>query len=115
LRTIALTSADNERVVEACPGDEIAVLLAENATTGYRWYLDRADESIVLVSDGYQSAGQTGGGEVQFGRGGIREYRFRVTAPGTSQVALKHWQEWEGERSVRERFTVTVRALTEND
>jgi len=107
---ITLTAEDDGTSVEALPGDEIVVLLPENATTGYRWHVDRPQGCIVVESDGYQTVSPTEGGEAVFGRGGTREFRFRVTGPGTSVLALKLWREWEGERSVTQRFTVTVRA-----
>lgn len=111
MATITLTNADNERLLEAHPGDENLLLLAETATTGYRWHVGQAEGGIGLQSDGYQTPEQTEGKGIQFGRGGIRRYRFRVVAPGTFRLALKNWREWEGEGSVLERFAVTVRAF----
>jgi hypothetical protein len=33
---------------------------------------------------------------------------MRATAPGTTTVKLKRWREWEGERSVVERYEITL-------
>jgi predicted secreted protein len=41
-----LSKADDGRTVATRTGDEIVVRLAENATTGYRWEVERADGPI---------------------------------------------------------------------
>jgi inhibitor of cysteine peptidase len=79
------------------------VRLAENATTGYRWEVERADGPISLTDDEYQLDP-----DVRVGSGGTRELRFRATAPGTASLELKHWQPWGGETSVVERFRAQV-------
>jgi inhibitor of cysteine peptidase len=103
MATITLTNADNGTSIEVRPEDEILMRLAENPTTGYRWQVDRADAGIEQLAASYQPAAPE-----QFGSPGIRELRFRVTAPLTGRLELKHWQPWEGERSVMERFSVDI-------
>ncbi len=98
-----LTRADDGTTVSAHEGDEILVRLAENATTGYRWEIDRSEGPVALVADDYRLAP-----DVQVGGGGTRELRFRATGPGTARLELKHWQPWEGEPSVADRFRVGV-------
>jgi inhibitor of cysteine peptidase len=98
-----LTRAEDGRTVTARPGDEIVVRLAENATTGYRWEVDRAEGPILPVADEYHLDP-----DVQFGSGGTRELRLRATGPGTARLELKHWQPWEGEASVVDRFRTQV-------
>src|SRR5262245_6188634 len=101
--TRTVTAADNGSVIEARAGDEIVVRLPENATTGYRWQIDRIDGPLELAGDSYElsAPGVIGGG-------GVHEFRFRATATGTARLALKHWRSWEGEGSVTERFSVDV-------
>jgi inhibitor of cysteine peptidase len=103
MSTLMLTMADGDKVIEAGAADEIVVRLPENPTTGYRWQIDRIDGVVEPSGDSYQ-ADPT----MQFGSGGIREFRFRRTAPGTARLSLKHWQAWEGDRSVDERFSISL-------
>jgi inhibitor of cysteine peptidase len=110
--TIELTSADDGRSLRATPGDEIVVLLAENPTTGYRWHGQVHGKAVALEADGYRPPPAPESSEPVFGRGGQREFRFRVLTAGSAVLELKLWREWEGESSVLERVTVTVEATT---
>jgi inhibitor of cysteine peptidase len=110
MATIEVTALDDGNTIAASPGDEIVVALAENATTGYRWHLDRIDDVLRLVADGYRQTPETDDEEPVFGRGGVRELRFEVTGSDTATLSLKHWQEWEGDGSVTDRFTVVIDA-----
>jgi inhibitor of cysteine peptidase len=108
MATIELSQSDDGRTVPARPGDEIVFVLPENATTGYRWHLDVADGILSLLSDGYREAVETNEAEVQIGRGGLREFRFRVTSHGTARVTLKRWQEWEDESTADMRVALQI-------
>lgn len=108
MSTITLTKSDNGRSVEARPDDEIVLLLAENATTGFRWHIDRANGILEVAEVPHEAGPPPADAQVVFGRGGLREFRFRVKEPGIARLELKHWQEWEGERSVVERFVAEV-------
>ncbi len=110
MAAIEVTAVDDGRTIAASPGDEIVVALAENATTGYRWHVDRAEAVLRLVSDGYRQAAVTSDAAPVFGRGGVREFRFEVTGPGAATLSLKHWKEWEGDTSVTQRVTVMIDA-----
>jgi len=109
MSTVTLGAVENGKVVEAVVGDVIVVRLTENPTTGYRWspesvagrLLETEDDTFVLDSG------------PQMGRGGTRQFRFRVKASGTTPINLKHWREWAGEDSVTERYTVQVQAVGE--
>ena len=83
-------------------GDEIVVRVPETAATGYRWHVERS-EGLVEQGDSYDV-----GANAPPGAGGIREFRFRATAPTTARLELKHWREWEGEKSVTERLSAEI-------
>ena len=42
------------------------------------------------------------------GSGGETTWRLTPTASGTTQVTLKLWRHWEGDTSIRKRFSVTL-------
>ena len=73
-----LTADDSGTTVQARVGDVLAVLLAENATTGFRWHVDTIDDAIDLVSDGYRATPTDVPGEQRVGSGGIREFPRRT-------------------------------------
>jgi inhibitor of cysteine peptidase len=103
MATVTLTNTDNGKSIQLRQGEELVLRLPENPTTGYRWEMERAEDILEQVADTY-----TPDPNIQFGSGGTRELRFRARAPGTGRLELKHWQAWEGERSVTERFGVEI-------
>ena len=99
-----LTAADNGRTVELPVGDEVALRLPENATTGYRWAIDSADANLVDIKEGqYVSTSEKMGG------GGEAQWLIKAKAPGATSIKLKRWRQWEGESSVVERYEITLR------
>ena len=100
---LSLLEADNDRTVDVRVGDVVRITLPENATTGYRWTIDRCDEDIIeaLGSEPRYPAGAVGsGGEIAF--------NFKAKKVGAGEIALKHWRHWEGDRSVIARFRVRL-------
>ena len=101
----SLTEADNGHAVDLHVGEAVSVTLPENATTGYRWAIDRLDPDIVEANEArprYPSGQVGSGGEVTFA--------FKRTAPGSGEVLLKHWRHFEGDASVTKRFRVRLNA-----
>ena len=44
---LSLVETDNDRTVDVRVGDVVRITLPENASTGYRWAIDRYGEDIV--------------------------------------------------------------------
>ena len=98
-----LTAADNGRTVELHVGDEVALRLPENATTGYRWAIDSPDANLVDIKEGeYVSTSEKMGG------GGEAQWLIKAKTPGATSIKLKRWRQWEGESSVVERYEITL-------
>jgi len=104
--SVILTAADNGKTVELHVGDAAVLRLPENATTGYRWAVDAADGSVVEIAEGEYIATPN-----RVGAGGEAQWIVHAKAAGATQVKLKHWREWEGERSVIERYEISLRIL----
>lgn len=101
---LILTQADDGGRFEAASGATLTVRLAENPTTGFRWAIDEAEETILaLVRSELEQPHSP-----RVGQGGMRVLTFRAERPGTTPLHLKHWREWEGDRSVIDRFAVTL-------
>jgi inhibitor of cysteine peptidase len=99
-----LTEQDNDREVTLAVGQELALSLPENRTTGYRWDIAEADDSLLEVRPVEPSSSS---GAV--GSGGRAHWIVRAKAAGTARLALKYWRPWEGDRSTRQRFDVHLR------
>jgi inhibitor of cysteine peptidase len=99
----SLTETDNDRTVDLRVGETFRVRLPENATTGYRWTIDRLDDEVVeaVGSEPDYAAGAVGSG-------GAVTFTFRAKKPGTGDIALKHWRHFEGDSSVTNRFRLRL-------
>ena len=99
----SLTETDNDRTVDLRVGETFRVRLPENATTGYRWTIDRLDDEVVeAVGSEPDYAGSA------VGSGGTVTFTFRAKKPGTGDIALKHWRHFEGDSSVTNRFRLRL-------
>jgi inhibitor of cysteine peptidase len=96
----SLTEADNERTVDLRVGESVRLTLPENATTGYRWAIDRLDRDVVeeAGSEPHPSRGA-------IGSGGNVTFDFTAKKAGSGEVALKYWRHFEGDGSVVKRFS----------
>jgi inhibitor of cysteine peptidase len=105
MATITLTRAEDGKSIEVQVGDLIIVSLDENPTTGFRWAVDKSDEDVAaLLSSEYAAAPGS-----KVGRGGRRVVTFQVRKAGISTIQLKRWRAWEGDSSITQRFSVTLR------
>ena len=95
----SLTEADNGRTVYLRLGEGVRVTLPENATTGYRWAIDRLDQDVVeeAGSEAHPSRGA-------IGSGGNVTFEFTAKKAGSSEIALKYWRHFEGDGSIVKRF-----------
>lgn len=100
-----LTESDNERTVDVCVGESVRVTLPENATSGYRWAIDRLDRDVVEEAG---SEPHYAGGAI--GSAGQMAFDFRAKKPGSGEVALKYWRHFEGDSSIVKRFRVRLNA-----
>jgi len=101
---LLLVETDNDRTVDIRLGETVRLTLPENATTGYRWAIERYDEEFIeaLATEPRYTAKAIGsGGEVAF--------IFQGKKIGTGEIVLKHWRHWEGGSSVTTRFRLRLR------
>jgi|SRR4051812_32783399 len=98
-----LVESDNGRTVDVRVHEPVRITLAENATSGYRWAIDRYDAALLeaIATDArYPHPGVGSGGEVDF--------VFEPKQVGRGAIALKCWRHWEGDASIKARFAVTL-------
>jgi inhibitor of cysteine peptidase len=105
LADLTLTPENDNATVELHPGDRLIIEVPENATTGFRWYVGPFDESVIqLVGEDGAATDPPG-----IGAGGIHRFTFEARAPGSTTLDLRHWREWEGDKSILGRLRATVR------
>jgi inhibitor of cysteine peptidase len=102
-----LVETDNNRTVDIRLAETVRITLPENATTGYRWAVERYDPELFseLPSEAHYPAtrGVGSGGEVVF--------IFQAKKSGTDDIMLKQWRSWEGDSSAIARFHIQLRVL----
>jgi predicted secreted protein len=87
---LQFSEPDHDRTVEAAPGAEFEIRLAENRTAGFRWSLDRPGESVCkLLEESFEAPGKTPG------RSGIHRWRFKLTGAGAARIELRSGRPWE--------------------
>jgi inhibitor of cysteine peptidase len=92
----------SERILAV--GDELALVLPENPTTGFRWE---------LVSDGVPAC-RLEGDEYRSpsglpGAGGTHQWRFRATQAGIGTIELRYRRPWLKDAAKTFRLAVRVR------
>lgn len=106
---LVLTRVDDQRTAEVRVGEQIRVRLPESHGTGYVWAIDETNRQL-LALDGTDFEDPTEG---FIGARGMRTFTFTARQPGEVVLKLKHWRLWEGDGSVTERFSVTLRIQEE--
>lgn len=102
MANVQLTLEDSGSDIQVAPGDTVTVRLDQTASTGYRWSLDGDGASILSLEEDRTRSSP------EIGSKGSVDWIFRAEKPGTTELHLKLWREWEGDKSVIERFETTV-------
>jgi len=100
---LVLSQIDNDRTVSVGVGDTVRISLPENASTGFRWTIERYDDEFLEAlpaEAGYTSHSIGSGGDIAF--------TFCTRKPGTGQLVLRHWRHWEGDASITKRFRLQI-------
>jgi len=101
-----VTEADNERTIDLRVGEEVRITLPENATTGYRWAVDRLEGEVVEAVGSEPNYPVGTGGTV--GTGGEVSFTFKGKKAGAGDIVLKYWRHFEGDSSITRRFHVRL-------
>lgn len=101
---ITITEADEGKTFVLSQGNSIVITLSENPGTGYQWAIESLDLRMVELQSSTFSLPSNAG----VGGGGERVLTFKTKATGMTQLQLKEWRPWEGDRSIVQRFKVTL-------
>jgi len=82
---LSFSENDDGRTAEVRVGETVEVTLPENASTGYRWAVDRLDAAIVR-----QLSAESRNTAKAIGAPGTIVFTFEAVKAGTGEIALKY-------------------------
>ena len=93
---------DSSSTIQAKVGENFAISLDSNATTGYEWQLaEELDESIVEQVGDPQYIMEEGA-EERVGAGGTEVWTFKGTGKGETTIKFEYVRSWEDEEEPAE-------------
>lgn len=94
------------RQVSLSPGDTLRVVLASNASTGYRWAAQtQISDSAVLTQTGHQTVAPVDG---RPGASGTEVWTFDALKPGAATLTTTYGQPWPGGTKDARTFSAAV-------
>ena len=99
----SLTSSDNGKTIQVHVGDEIEIALDSSPDTGYRWAIEKSDDTLLTLKQSNFSASNS-----SIGSSGMKTFTFVAKSAGTVNLQLKYWRSFEGDKSITRRFAVTI-------
>jgi len=110
-QAVVLTKQDKDKMLNVAVGENVVITLDENPTTGYVWAVEGQPELLVLQSSDYVSDAPPNKPDrpMIVGAGGKHTFTFVAQKSGTTTLKLKHWRSWEGNASIVDTFSVTVK------
>lgn len=137
--SVVLSAADDGRLLTLRRGQQLRVVLADTAGTGYSWEIEHNDPKL-LAPEGQRSEQEpqptpqptlqpkaapsgaaapsgtmaTSGPPMPKVVGGAMRvsFQFRVVGQGKGELRLRHWRPWEGEGSIDRRFKLALRVVS---
>jgi inhibitor of cysteine peptidase len=86
-------------------GSQLEIALAENPTTGYRWYLGVDSPAVALMQERFDAPSGPPG------KGGSRHWTYRAVRTGKAAIQGVYRRSWESEGSQPRGFRINVTVL----
>lgn len=103
-----ITEADSGSTLSLAAGDEFAVVLEENPTTGHVWELTFG-AGLRVLSDAYEASSPSPSPGPRLGAGGTHRWLVKAESPGSAEVKGAYRRPWEAATAAPARvFTLTV-------
>lgn len=99
-----MTEVDDGALVTLHVAETLLLSLPENASTGYRWTFESIDSALIDVQENPFASPRSG----NVGDGGTASWTLRAKAVGITEIRLRLWRRWEGDSSVKSRFSATI-------
>jgi len=102
--SIRINESYDGQEVGLAVGEVLAITLAENQTTGFRWAMKiKPESSCMFVKDNFEGMARPPG------KGGSHRWYFRAVHPGTEVIELEYRRPWEKSSQPARTFTLNVR------
>ncbi len=101
--TTSLSGSDNGKTITVHVGDEIDIALDFNPTTGFQWAIDKTNEPLLTLKQTDYAASSN-----LVGSGGTQTFKFVAKSVGTVNLQLKYWRSFEGDKSITQRYAVSI-------
>ena len=92
--------ADPVIAIQIAVGEEFAIELEGNPTTGYTWQVHADSRHLALLGQEFEPGGKG------VGAGGREVFRFRVLASGQTEIDCEYQRPWDKESRESRRFRV---------
>ncbi len=101
---VILQKQDNGKEVRIKGGEAFQIQLEGMGGTGYWWYLQDPDiRHVELLSEKTKARGEgRAGGPV------LGIWTFRAKEPGTTEIKMDYYRNWEGVERAAERFRLKI-------
>ena len=93
---------DPGTTIQVVTGDEFAIEIAGNPTTGYTWQVHVDGQRLELLSQEFEPGGEG------VGAGGQEVFRFRALVSGETEIACEYRRPWVRETRDTRRFRVAI-------
>jgi inhibitor of cysteine peptidase len=111
-----LTAADPkadaaDQTLELTVGEQAAIELEENPSTGYRWAIDAkagVNASMLRIDD--RGFSRDGSGKPLLGAPGIHRWSIKAVSAGSASVTFVYQRSWEATAIRTHRVTVQAKA-----
>ena len=106
-KTVRVDETFHGQPVQMRAGDNLEIVLPENASTGYRWTIAPESESSAapVLREGKQSAEGAGSPP---GKPGLRIFRFDAVQSGSVQLLFRYARPWEKDKAPAREFMIQV-------
>jgi len=94
--------ADPEAAIQVAVGEQFAVELTGNPSTGYTWQVRVDGQLLELLGQEFEPSGDG------VGAGGVEVFRLRALAAGETEIACAYQRPWDTESRDTRRFRVAV-------
>ena len=105
-KMIKVDDSFNGREVALQTGEALEVAIAENATTGFRWYIKTKLDFLPEFQDSEPPPSSPTGPP---GKGGVHRFYFRATHAGTGELELEYRRSWEKQKAPARLYKLRVR------
>ena len=94
---------DPNQLVRVAAGEQFAIALAGNPSTGYTWQAGVDPRHLELLSQRFEAAGEG------VGSGGQEVFEFRALTTGETGIACEYRRPWDREARDAKRFQIEIK------